>query len=249
MATPSAQAAAILSQARTLVVLTGAGVSQESGIPTFRDALTGLWARYDPEQLATPQAFRLDPKLVWDWYRFRRELVSGATFNRGHLALAQLEKIIPRVVVVTQNIDGLHQAAGSSEVVELHGSLSRNKCFANCRGNPTLIDVSTLPDRDASPPRCPHCSDFVRPDVGWFGEALPEEALGRAYRASAGCDVMLVVGTSGAVYPAAVLPRVAIEGGGAVIEVNPERSAISPFADLTLLGPAGSILPELVSLL
>lgn len=244
-----AQAAALLAQTRYLAILTGAGVSKESGIPTFRDAQTGLWAQYDPQELATPQAFRRNPGLVWDWYQFRRGLVSAGKPNPGHRALADLEQDIPRVVVLTQNIDGLHQAAGSSDVVELHGNIHRNRCFSNCRGTPTLVDLADLSDKDASPPRCPYCGDTIRPDVVWFRESLAEEAIMRAYRASAECDVLLVAGTSGVVYPAAGLPQIAREAGNPVIEVNPEPSGVTPLADIFLRGPGGTVLPQLVDAL
>lgn len=242
------QAVSALARARSLAVLTGAGVSKESGIPTFREAQTGLWVQYDPQELATPQAFRHNPKLVWDWYEYRRQLVVEANPNSGHLALVELEQLVPRVVVLTQNVDGLHQAAGSTDVVELHGNLRRSKCFANCRGDPTLIDVTALrsESREASPPLCPHCGGYVRPDVVWFGETLREAALSRAYQASEECDVMLIVGTSGAVHPAAALPAVAKGAGKTVIEVNPEPSGITSFADLILQGPGGEVLPRLV---
>lgn len=243
--------ASSLARAHVLVILSGAGVSKESGVPTFRDAQTGLWAKYDPQELATPQAFRRDPELVWRWYSFRRELVAGVQPNAGHLALAELEQFIPHVVVLTQNVDGLHQAAGSSDVVELHGSIRRNRCGADCQGSPTLIDLGALPDRsrDASPPRCPRCGAHVRPDVIWFGEPLPEAAVERASTVSAKCDVMLVVGTSGIVYPAAALPSIARHDGGAVIEVNPEPSGITPIANTFLRGSSGRILPGLVEAL
>ena len=151
--------------------------------------------------------------------------------------------------MLTQNIDGNHQAAGSSDVVELHGNIRRSKCFANCHGEPTLVKVLSLPDRDAYPPRCPYCGAYIRPDVVWFGESLPQEALRRAWRVSAECDAMLVVGTSGVVYPAAALPQVVKEAGNPVIEVNPEPSGITPLADLFLPGQAGTVLPQLVDAL
>ncbi len=151
METEIREAAAILAEISTLVVLSGAGVGKESGIPTFREAQTGLWARYDPQQLATRDAFRRNPQLVWDWYEYRRELVARAQLNPGHQALAELERYIPHVIVLTQNIDGLHQEAGSSDVVELHGNIRRSKCFADCHGEPTLVNVMALPDREAEP--------------------------------------------------------------------------------------------------
>ena len=231
------------------MVLSGAGMSKECGIPTFREAQTGLWARYDPQELATPAAFRRDPQLVWEWYEYRRELVARSRPNPGHRALVELERAIPHVIVLTQNIDGFHQAAGSSDVVELHGNIRRSKCFSDCHGEPTPVNLMALPDREATPPRCPYCGDHIRPDVVWFGESLPQDALGRAMRASTEGEVMLVVGTSGVVYPAAALPQLAKEAGNRVIEVNPEASGITPLADIFLPGPAGQVLPHLLAAL
>ncbi len=242
----TAQAVSILRRAQYLIILTGAGVSQESGIPTFRDAQTGLWARYDPMELATPQAFCRKPELVWEWYTYRRRLVAEAKPNPGHRALVELERHVPRVVVLTQNVDGLHQKAGSSDVVELHGSIWRDKCYSACQGEPTLVNTAALA---GSPPGCPHCGAPVRPDIVWFGEPLPPDALGRANQASIECDVMLVVGTSGAVYPAAELPVITARAGHPVIEVNQSTSGITPVADLFLLGPGGSVLPRLLEAL
>ena len=241
------QAAALLGRARLVVVLTGAGISKESGVPTFRDAMDSLWARYDPQQLATPGAFRRDPTLVWNWYTHRRELLRRAAPNPGHGALAQLESLVPQMVVITQNVDGLHQAAGSSDVIELHGNLSRDKCFAACQGEPTYVaPESALPPVGDMPPRCPHCEGYIRPDVVWFGEALPQAALARAVALSRGADVMLVVGTSGVVQPAASLPYYAAQSGKLIVDVNPFPDEISPMADVFLQGPAGEVLPRLV---
>jgi NAD-dependent deacetylase len=243
------QAASILRAAGLVAVLTGAGASKESGIPTFREAQTGLWTRYDPQQLATPAAFQRHPRLVWEWYEHRRELVRSVAPNAGHRALAALEARVPKVVVLTQNVDGLHQAAGSTDVVELHGDILRTKCAADCQGDPTIVDLAGLSpaEREAVPPRCPHCGDYLRPDVVWFGEVLPARAINRAYQVSTECDAMLVVGTSGVVYPAAALPSVAHEAGAPIIEVNPEPSAITPLATIFLQGSGGDVLPELVA--
>jgi NAD-dependent deacetylase len=246
-----AQAAELLRRAGLVAVLSGAGASKESGIPTFREAQTGLWARYDPGQLATPAAFRTDPQLVWDWYEYRRDLVRGARPNPGHHAVAELERWVSQVVVLTQNVDGLHQAAGSTDVVELHGNILRTKCASDCRSDPTVIDLASLPaeEQEASPPCCPHCGDYLRPDVVWFGEDLPMSAIGRAYQVSAACDAMVVVGTSGVVYPAAILPAVARDAGTPVIEVNPEPSGITDLATVFLQGRGGDVLPQLVAAL
>jgi len=240
-------AASLLARHRQVVVLTGAGVSKESGVPTFRDALDGLWARYDPEQLATAGAFERDPRLVWDWYEYRRGLVRQAAPNPGHVSLAELERWLS-VVIITQNVDDLHQRAGSTDIIPLHGAIMRSKCFAACQGEPTLIDVAGLADFDPAqgPPRCPQCGAWVRPDVVWFGERLPQGALTRASRAAQAAKIMLVVGTSGVVQPAASLPFAAARCGATVIEINPIRSEITPIADVWLAGPSGEVLPLLV---
>jgi NAD-dependent deacetylase len=221
-----------------LVVLTGAGVSKESGIPTFRDAQTGLWANYRAEDLATREGFLSNPKMVWDWYDFRRNTVWDAQPNPGHLALASLERFFPQLILITQNIDNLHQRAGSQTVLELHGNIFRYKCLE--RNHPVSLDL--LADPEASPPHCPTCNSLVRPDVVWFGEMLPESVLNRAFQAAAQATVMIIIGTSGVVHPAASIPQVAKEAGATVIEINPEMSALTPFVvDHFLQGPSGSI--------
>lgn len=229
-----------------LVVLTGAGVSKESGIPTFRDAQTGLWANYNAEDLATREGFLSDPKMVWDWYDFRRNKVWDAQPNPGHIALAEMESLFERFTLVTQNIDNLHQRAGSRTVLELHGNIFRYKCLD--RNHPVSLEL--LADPDASPPICPACGSWVRPDVVWFGEMLPEPVINRAFEEAAQADVMLIAGTSGVVQPAASIPQVAKEAGATVIEVNPEMSALTPFiVDHFLQGPSGEVLKQLLSAL
>lgn len=236
--------------AKQIVVLTGAGVSKESGIPTFRDALGGLWTRYDPTELATPQAFRENPKLVWDFYEYRRELMRPAEPNPGHYALAALQKRFPTLRIITQNVDDLHERAGSTDVIRLHGNIARNKCSANCQGNPTLVDVNQITwDKTSGPPPCPHCGKPVRPDVVWFGEMLPSDQLERAAELLQIADVMLVVGTSGMVSPSAEMPGIVKDNGGVVIEVNPDTSMISRIATLKLEGPSGVMLPQVVAAL
>jgi NAD-dependent protein deacetylase/lipoamidase len=230
-------------QAQHLVVLTGAGISAESCVPTFRDAQTGLWERFRPEELASPEAFRRDPRLVWEWYAWRRELVSRAVPNAGHLALVELEKRLPAFTLITQNVDGLHQRAGSGErfpVIELHGNIQRTKCFQEDR----VIDV--WEETGEIPPRCPRCAGLLRPDVVWFGELLPAEALSAAFDAAAGCDLFLSVGTSGLVEPAASLPFRALEAHAPVVEINPNPTPLSALATFVLPGPAGEVLPALL---
>ena len=231
---------AALARARRVAVLTGAGVSAESGIPTFRDAMTGLWARFSPEELATPEGFLRDPELVWRWYRTRRLAIAEARPNPGHYALAALEKLVPEVTLVTQNIDGLHQRAGSTDVVELHGNIGRVKCF-DCNQQATdFVDGEALP-------RCSRCGGPLRPDVVWFGELLPLDALRRADRAAQSCDVFLSVGTSNLVEPAASLPWTAASSGARVAVINTTGEG-QRHGDLIhhLLGPSGQVLPALI---
>jgi NAD-dependent deacetylase len=244
------EAAARLRNSRRLVILTGAGISKESGVPTFRDAIDGLWAKYDPAQLATPDAFRRNPKLVWDWYEYRRDLVRQAQPNPGHYALADLQKRFPGTRIITQNVDDLHERAGSTDVIRLHGNLAANRCSSDCQGSPTPVDVSTLKwDKEAGPPPCPYCGQQVRPDVVWFGEMLPYDQMEAATYASASADVMLVVGTSGVVMPAANMPFIAKRARACIIEINPVESQITPIADLWLPGPSGAVLPRLLEAL
>lgn len=239
------QAADILREARRLVVLTGAGMSKESGIPTFREAQTGLWAQHNPERLATMQGFLADPRLVWDWYQFRLGLVEQAQPNPGHLAIAKLERCLPFVQVITQNVDGLHSAAGSQRVLELHGSIRRFKCLRG-HGHMSMADFA---EQEARPPLCPqpNCRALIRPDVVWFGENLDFNVLNQAVAFSEACDVMLIVGTSGVVQPAASLPYQAVRAR--LIEVNPEPSELSDSVHLYLQGRAGDVLPELARLI
>jgi NAD-dependent deacetylase len=231
---------AALRAARHVAVLTGAGISAESGIPTFRDAMTGLWARFKPEDLATAEAFRRDPALVWEWYEWRRQLVAGARPNAGHLALTALQSQVA-CTVITQNVDGLHHEAGTHGVLELHGNIGRSKCFAEGRV------VADWPATSDKPPRCPHCGAPLRPDVVWFGESLPAETLAAAEAAARDCDVFLCIGTSSVVYPAAALPEIALAAGAMVVEVNREATPLSGIATHSLRGAAGELLPALVA--
>jgi len=235
-----------LEGAELVVAATGAGMSKESGIPTFREAQEGLWERYNPEELATRQGFRENPARVWGWYNYRRGLIAQRAPHAGHRALAELEQLVPRVIVVTQNIDGFHRDAGSSTVLEVHGNIHRFKCFD--RDHPVELDepVSDA-DGDLEPPNCPQCGSPIRPDVVWFGEMLPAGVFQEAEAASSACDVMLVVGTSGMVQPAANLPLVASASGATVVEVNVEPSQLTHYVDVFLQGPAGEILPQLVA--
>lgn len=228
-----------LRQACHVVVLTGAGISAESGVPTFRDALTGLWAQYNPEELATSQAFLSNPELVWQWYAWRRELVSKVQPNAGHLALVEWARHIPRLTLITQNVDGLHQRAGTQSVIELHGNLAQAKCF----DEGTIVEE--WDETEKAPPPCPHCGGLLRPDVVWFGEALPEQAFKEAAMAAFACDVFLSIGTSGLVEPAASLPLIALRRGARVVLVNPEETPLLNEKVDFLRGSASAVLPAL----
>ncbi len=220
---------------KRIVFLTGAGMSAESGIPTFRDALTGLWARYDAEQLATPEAFRRDPALCWGWYRWRAAMVQRARPNAGHLGIAEFARRGHAVSVVTQNVDDLHERAGPDDVIHLHGSLFASRCLdcgAAAVPDPILDGLDTLAEgaREA-PPACAACGGPIRPGVVWFGEALPTDAWDRAIAVIERCELLVVVGTSGLVQPAASLPAHARGRGVRVVEINPTDSAVSTYAD------------------
>jgi NAD-dependent deacetylase len=236
-----ARARTLLGGAARIVVFTGAGVSAESGIPTFRDALEGMWARFDPERLATEAGFRADPALVWRWYAERRERIDQAQPNAAHRAIAAAEATGRTITVVTQNVDGLHRRAGSSDVVELHGSIVRAKCLEGCGPAPAGWE------HDARvPPPCPRCGAPLRPDVVWFGEMLPPGAFERAERLAAEADAMLVVGTSGLVQPAASLPWAAVRHRRPVIVVDPNPTELDRLATVALRGSAVSVVPSIL---
>lgn len=240
---PLQRAADALARARHVCVVTGAGISAESGIPTFRDALTGLWERFRPEDLATPEAFERDPDLVWQWYEWRRDLIRKAQPNAGHRAIVELGRRVPQLTLVTQNVDGLHQRAGSPCVVEYHGNILRDRC--------TQEQVVAERSRDSTValPRCASCGALLRPDVVWFGEPIPREAMLLAAAAADDCDVLLSVGTAAQVYPAASLAESALARGATVIEVNTQSTDLTRRATLALQGPAGRILPGLCAAL
>lgn len=221
-----------------ITVLTGAGVSAASGVPTFRGA-GGLWRTHRATDLATPQAFARDPLLVWEFYDYRRQLVAGCQPNAAHTTLVDLERAFSRFTLITQNVDGLHQAAGSENVVNLHGELYGMHCT---RCDYTTID-RTVP-LPALPPHCPRCNALLRPSVVWFGENLPMDALSAAWQAAEHADLFLVIGTAGLVYPAAQLPEVARQHGAYVIEFNLEQTPVSAIANEVILGPADHTLPR-----
>ena len=226
-------------QARRIVLLSGAGMSAESGVPTFRDAQTGLWANFRPEELATEEAFRAQPTMVWDWYALRREMIATVEPNAGHRAVAAFQQRHPgRLTVVTQNVDGLHQKAGSPGVLALHGNIAEDQWLDAPRACCTAGNLVA-----GRPPRCASCGNLRRPAVVWFGEMLPAAALAAAEEAAAACDLMLVVGTSGLVYPAAGLARTT---RGRVVVVNPQPSALDDAADAVLAGTSAVLLPRLL---
>ena len=228
-----------LRRAKSVAVLTGAGISAESGVPTFRGD-GGLWREYKAEDLATPEAFARDPKLVWEWYDWRRGLIAKAVPNAAHQALVKLEIRTPRFTLITQNVDGLHDLAGSGKILKLHGDIWRMRCLG-CGAN--------FPNRRVPLPRIPpHCAcgGVARPGVVWFGEPLPEGMMKEAEHAVAEAEVMLVIGTSAMVYPAAGLIPYAKQSGAKVIEINTEPTAATAVVDCALHGPAAELLPQLV---
>jgi NAD-dependent deacetylase len=239
-------------QARRIAVLTGAGVSAESGVPTFRDAQTGIWANLRPEDLATEEAFRRNPRRVWDWYAQRRENLRDAQPNAGHAALAEFQQRHPgRMTIITQNVDRLHQKAGSTGVLALHGDLFENRWLHPCLKSDLYGGAGGGCDPAAAepgrPPYCAECRNLVRPAVVWFGEALPEDALSAAEHAAGTCNLMLVVGTSGVVYPAAGLAHLARDSGAHVVVLNPEPTDLDQAAHLRIAGPSAQWLPLLLA--
>ena len=233
-----------LARAQRVCVLTGAGMSAESGIATFRDAMSGLWSRFDPAQLASAEGFRADPARVWAWYAERRQNVREAQPNAGHVALADYGRRRPGVLtIVTQNVDDLHQRAGWPQTIRLHGDLLADRWLADCPRGLGCRPATAVP---GTPPRCADCGNLLRPGVVWFGEMLPEDAIDAAERAAQRCELMLVVGTSGAVWPAAGLASVARRAGAKVAILNPDASEIDDQAHWVLRGTAAALLPRLL---
>ena len=239
-----------LRSARKVCVFTGAGMSAESGVPTFRDALTGLWERFDAERLATPEAFHRDPPLVWGWYEWRRMKMRLAQPHAGHLALAELERRLASLSLITQNVDDLHERAGNTRVLQLHGNLEATRCV-RCAAPFTLpAGIPQEPEggRRIEPPRCASCGDRVRPGVVWFGESLPMQVLQQAQAAAEACDLWITVGTSGLVYPAAELPLLAAKAGATLVQINPQPTPLDAHYDHVLTGTAAELLPRLLAL-
>jgi NAD-dependent deacetylase len=244
------QLIATLRAARHVMVLTGAGVSAESGLATFRDPLTGLWERFNPQELATPEAFRRDPSLVWGWYEWRRMKVLRAQPNPAHRAIHALEDKVPRLTLVTQNVDDLHERAGSTQVHHLHGTLAGPYCSACREPHAFGFGVPEEPEegRRVDPPLCASCGACVRPGVVWFGEGLPQDEWAVAERAAEDCDVFFCVGTSSVVYPAASLIELAVEAGATTIQVNPGGSAWDRRVSYDFRAAAGAVLPNLIAI-
>jgi NAD-dependent deacetylase len=228
-----------LKTAESVVFFTGAGISAESGIPTFRGK-DGIWNKLKPEELANFNAFMKNPEMVWEWYKYRKKIVSEAQPNPGHLAIASFQDKIKNVTVVTQNVDNLHRRAGSKNIYELHGNIERNYCI-KCKT--WYNEDINIQDKI---PRCV-CGGLIRPDVVWFGEFLPEDQYSSAEKASAEADVFFIVGTSGIVYPAASMIYVAKRNGAYVVEINIEETEVSSVADESYFGESGKILPEILN--
>jgi NAD-dependent deacetylase len=231
--------ARVLHKAEKVSVLTGSGVSAESGIPTFRGK-QGLWKQFRAEELATLQAFSQNPATVWEWYDWRRSIIASKKPNLGHQVLAEWEDIFPEFTLITQNIDGLHQKAGSHDVIELHGNIWKLRCV-----NEGIITENHAPHLEQLPPRCKQCGALLRPHVVWFGEALDMGLLQTAIAKASESDVILVVGTSAVVYPAAAIPHSAADAGAQLVEINPEQTPLSEYADWSFRGKAGEILPKI----
>jgi len=249
---PLEQARQWVRQARRIAVLTGAGVSAESGVPTFRDVQVGLWANFRAEDLATPEAFRAHPQRVWDWYAARRAQLAQVQPNAGHVALAEFQRRHPgRLTLITQNVDGLHQKAGSMGVLALHGNLSENRwldpCLKTGLYGQTVRSCDPAQAVPGHPPHCAECHNLVRPDVVWFGEMLPEDVLAAAHHAASACELMLVAGTSGMVYPAAGLAHLARQSGARVVVLNPEPTDLDETAHVRLTGTSAQWLPLLLA--
>ncbi len=228
----------LVMNANSLGVLTGAGISAASGIPTFRGK-DGLWKKHRPEELANYQAFQKDPRLVWEWYLWRRELIKNVNPNAAHYALVTIEKVVENYNLITQNVDNLHTLAGNQKVTELHGNIMRSKCSVCSK--PFLGKINL----NAGVPKCEQCNGLIRPDVVWFGEILPQNAIQKAYEIAMRSEIFMVVGTSGVVEPAASLPFIAANNNAYVVEINPQKTPITDITDLYISDPADKALQEI----
>jgi NAD-dependent deacetylase len=238
-----ARLAAVLKESRRVTVLTGAGVSAASGVPTFRGS-GGLWRSYDPMTLATPQAFAKDPMLVWEWYDWRRQMIAAAQPNPAHHVIAEWSRTRPGITLITQNVDGLHERAGTERVLRLHGSIWEVRCTGTCGSGPRVDERAPLPPADL-PPRCGACGALMRPGVVWFGESLDPAIVAAAARATEACDLFITIGTSAAVYPAAGFIHEARASGATVAEINPDATEASDVVDISIRGKAEEVLPAL----
>jgi NAD-dependent deacetylase len=232
-----------LLKAQSVSALTGAGISAESGVATFRGE-NGLWRKFKPEELANVNAFLKNPELVWEWYNERKKIVRSVQPNPGHFALAEFENILNGFTLITQNVDGLHRRAGSSRILELHGNIERSFCM-QCGNFYDNVEIS----EEIKVPHCSVCNGLIRPDVVWFGEMLPQDILEEAERSAMRCDFFFVVGTSAEVYPAASLPITAKQYGARIIEINIAHTSLSNYADYTFFGKAGEVLPQFISII
>ncbi|MFY9191139.1 MAG: NAD-dependent deacylase [Lawsonella sp.] len=239
------QAKDLAARAERVAVLSGAGISAESGLPTFRTSQSGLWEQFDPETLATPQAWEKDHQMVWAWYLWRNSLVRDVAPNEAHKALGDWEKYA-HVAVTTQNVDDLHERGGSTAVQHVHGTLFNFICSRCRKQYPEQVELPTEEVLRAEPPACPYCGSPIRPDIVWFGEQLPKEPWNNGVIAAQTCDIYLVVGTSAVVQPAATLPRIAQQSGAKVIEINPKRTPESSLCDVSLRMSATEALPILL---
>lgn len=229
-----------LKNSKKIVFFTGAGISAESGIPTFRGE-GGIWNKLKPEELANFNAFLRNPDLVWEWYQYRRKIINETKPNPGHLAIVEFENYFD-VTVVTQNVDNLHRRAGSKKIYELHGNIEKNYCI-NCKKRFDDVDFSNF---EKNVPKCDSCGGLIRPDVVWFGEFLPEDQFEASEKAARECDILFAVGTSAVVYPAANIPYIAKRNGAVLVEINLERTDLSNYANFSFLGKSGEILPEIL---
>jgi NAD-dependent deacetylase len=235
------EVAQLIKNAKRGVVLTGAGISAESGVPTFRGQ-EGLWKKYRPEELATLEAFVRDPRLVWEWYNWRRDLISKVAPNPGHYALCEFKNWFEDFTLITQNVDGLHRRAGLDDILELHGDIYRNICVGCGKPDDTVTAIDP-----AAIAACKHCGEKLRPGVVWFGEMLPQEVIRKSFEKSEKADIFFAVGTSAIVHPAASLPVAAKQNGAILVEINPDRTPLSALADFCFTTKSGELLPQLVA--
>ncbi len=234
----------LLKSTKNLVFFTGAGMSAESGVATFRGSDDSIWNKFKPEELANFDAFMKNPNLVWEWYQYRRQILSKVQPNPGHTTIAKFEKYFPNLAVITQNVDNLHRRAGSTNIYELHGNIENNYCI-KCKKEFKSIDLGLESKEN---PKCDSCGGRIRPDIVWFGESLPMYTFSKAEQLAKDADLMFVIGTSGVVFPAAYIPIWAKQAGAKLVEINIQKSDLSTYCDFVLLGKVGEILPQIYDL-